>query len=96
VEGAPTRLLVAGSADFVANNPAFMLNLVDWLVQDESLIGIRSKIATIPQLASTTPGQRAAWRAFNLLAGPLALFAFGAARQLWFRRRAARASRRAA
>jgi hypothetical protein len=96
VEGAPTRLLVAGSADFVANNPAFMLNLVDWLVQDESLIGIRSKIATMPQLAATTPGERTGWRVFNLLAGPAALFAFGAGRQLWFRRRARRAGKRAA
>lgn len=90
VEGAPTRLVVAGSADFVANNPAFMLNLVDWLVQDEALIGIRSKIATVPALAATSASERLAWKTFILLAGPLALFAFGATRQVWFRRQARR------
>lgn len=90
VEGQPTRLLVAGSADVVANNPAFMLNVCDWLVQDEALIGIRSKNATVPSLAATTSGERTAWRVFNLAAGPAVLFAFGGLRQLWLRRRAAR------
>lgn len=90
VEGAPTRLVVAGSADFVANNPAFMLNLVDWLVQDEALIGIRSKIATVPSLAATSPRERLAWKTFILLAGPAALFAFGATRQVWLGRQARR------
>ncbi|MDP2306299.1 MAG: GldG family protein [Pseudomonadota bacterium] len=90
IEGAPTRLVVGGSADFVANNLAFMLNLADWLVQDESLIGIRSKTATLPTLTATTPREQLGWKGFNLLAGPLALLAFGAARQVWFRRRARR------
>lgn len=91
VEGAPTRLVVAASADMVANNAAFMLNLADWLVQDEALIGIRSKIATLPALEPTTPREQLAWKAFNLLVGPLALLLFGLGRQLWFRRRARRA-----
>ena len=43
-EGAPARLVVASSADMVANNIAFMLNLADWMVQDEELIRIRSKV----------------------------------------------------
>lgn len=90
IEGQPTRVLVSGSADVVANNPAFMLNVCDWLIQDEALIGIRSKTATVPSLAATSPGERAGWRAVNLLAGPAALFAFGGLRQLWLRRRAAR------
>jgi ABC-type uncharacterized transport system involved in gliding motility auxiliary subunit len=89
VEGAPTRLVVAGSADFIANNTAFMLNLADWLVQDEALIGIRSKIATLPSLAATTPQEENAWRAVQLLTGPLLLFLFGALRQVRRRRRAA-------
>ena len=91
VEGASTRLVVAGSVDLVANNQAFMLNLCDWLLQDEALIGIRSKTATLPALTATTPSEQLGWKAFNLLVGPLALFAFGASRQLWFRRRARRA-----
>lgn len=87
VEGNPTRLVVAGSADFVANNVSFMLSLCDWLVQDEALIGIRSKLMTTAPLASTTPAEQSAWKAFNLLAGPLLLLIYGAVRQL--RRRAA-------
>ncbi len=90
VEGAPTRLFVAASADLVANNPTFVLNLADWLIQDEALIGIRSKNATVASLRATTPAERGAWRAFNLLLGPAVLLAGGAARQAWLRRRAAR------
>jgi gliding-associated putative ABC transporter substrate-binding component GldG len=89
IEGAPTRLVVAGSADFIANNQAFMLNLVDWLVQDEALIGIRSKLATVPQMAPTTPGARVAWRTLNLALTPVLLLAVGAVRQVWRRGSAA-------
>ena len=88
VEGAPTRLFVSGSADMVANNQAFMLNLCDWLVQDEALIGIRSKLATVPALHPTEASERAGWRAFNLAAGPLLLFGVGAFRAWRARRRA--------
>ena len=88
-EGAPTRLLVAGSADVVANNPTFMLNVCDWLVQDEALITIRSKSATVPTFTATTPGERSGWRGFNLLAGPIVLLALGGLRQVWLLRRAA-------
>lgn len=91
IEGAPSRLVVAGSADFVANNPAFVLNLADWLVQDEALIGIRSKLAAVPSLRATEPAERAAWRVFNLALGPALLLAYGALRQARYRRRAASA-----
>lgn len=87
-EGAPTRFAVAGSADMIANNPAFMLNLCDWLVQDEALVGIRSKIATIPSLTPTSQGEQLAWKLGMLLWGPLALLGYGAWRQLGYRRRA--------
>ncbi len=96
VEGATTRLIVAGSADFIANNAAFMLNLVDWLVQDEALIGIRSKIAALPALRATTSEEQNGWRAFHLLTGPALLLLWGGWRQLRRRRRASAASRRAA
>jgi len=88
IEGASTRILVAGSADFIANNTAFMLNLVDWLVKDEALIGIRSKIATLPGLQPTTPEARNGWRAAHLLVPTLLLLAYGGWRQLARRRRA--------
>lgn len=87
VEGAPARLVVAGSADFVVNNQAFLSNLADWLVQDEALIGIRSKLAAVPPLQPTTPAERAGWRVWNLLAGPAVLLVYGAVRQARFRRR---------
>ena len=87
IEGAPTRLVVAGSADFIANNTAFMLNLADWLVQDEALIRIRSKIATMPTLSPTEPDRQLLWKAFLLLSGPLVLFAYGGLRQWRYRPR---------
>jgi ABC-type uncharacterized transport system involved in gliding motility auxiliary subunit len=86
-QGAPTRLVVSASADVVANNSAFVLNLCDWLVQDESLIGIRSKRASVASLSPTTPAERSGWRAFNLLFGPVLLLGLGGLRQLWLRRR---------
>lgn len=86
VEGAPTRMLIAGSADLVANNSTFMLNLCDWLVRDEALIGIRSKTATVATLGAISSSERIGWRTFNLAIGPLALFGFGAFRA-WRRKR---------
>ena len=41
--GISARIVVGGSADMVANNIALMLNLADWMVQDEGLIEIRAK-----------------------------------------------------
>lgn len=87
VEGAPARLVVAGSADFVLNNPTFMLNVVDWLVQDEALIGIRSKLASVASLRPTGSGERAGWRAFNLLTAPILLALVWATRSLRLRER---------
>jgi hypothetical protein len=55
--------------------------------EDEALIGIRSKTATLPALTATTPSEQLGWKAFNLLVGPLALLAFGAMLGLAVRRR---------
>lgn len=86
-ESAPTRVVVAGSADFVANNVAFVLNLVDWMVQDESLIGIRSKSVRLPPLEPMDPGRAAAVKATNLLGGSVLLLLAGLVR--WVARRRA-------
>lgn len=91
IEGASTRIVVAGSADFVANNPTFMENLCDWLVADETLLGIRGKSAALPSLRPVGAGEQRVWKAAMLLWAPLALLAAGGARQ-WMRRRARRAS----
>lgn len=95
VEGASTRLVVSGSADFIANNPAFVLNLADWLAKDEALIGIRSKLANLPAQRATTAAEQLGWKAFNLLVGPLLLLAYGGWRQLRLRRRSLRARKAA-
>jgi ABC-2 type transport system permease protein len=42
-ESAATRMVVAGSSDMVANNPTLVANAIDWLLEDESLIGIRDR-----------------------------------------------------
>ncbi len=89
IEGAPTRLVVSGSADFVANNLDFMQNLCDWLVADEALLSIRGKSAAMPALRPTTNAERAGWKAALLGWAPAALLLAGAVR----RRRRARSAR---
>jgi gliding-associated putative ABC transporter substrate-binding component GldG len=92
VEGAPARIVVAGSADFVANNPAFMLNLADWLVKDESLIAIRSRTGSLASLEPTNAAERLVYKGALVLIGPGVLLGFGAVRALRRRRAAAEAA----
>lgn len=86
-EGAPARLVVAGSADFVANNIAFMLNLTDWLAEDEALIGIRTKAMPAAALEPPPPDRARLWRLLNLLGGSALLGVFAGLR--WWSRRVA-------
>ena len=79
-EGAPARLVVSGSADAAANNVAFMLNLTDWMCQDEALIGIRSKAVQIPPLETPEPGTLRWLKILNALGGVALLLLFGALR----------------
>jgi ABC-2 type transport system permease protein len=79
-DSAPTRVVVAGSADFVANNVPFVLNLADWLVQDENLIAIRSKQVRLAELRPMTPSEVRKLKTIDLATGPLALFLFGVLR----------------
>ncbi len=83
-ESGPTRLVVAGSADFVANNLTFMQNLVDWAVEDGSLVSIRSKSVQIPALEPIEPDELWRIKLFNLLGPSLMLVLFGVLRR--FRR----------
>lgn len=73
-EGTTARLMVAGSADMVANNIAFMLNLADWMVQDEALINIRSKVLRVNTFEPLESAQLLQYRLFNLFGGSLLLF----------------------
>lgn len=73
-EGASARLVVAGSADMVANNVAFMLNLADWMVQDEELIRIRSKVIRYNDFPAVEEGELVKLRILNGLGGIAVLF----------------------
>lgn len=84
-EGSPARLAVAGSGDFVGNNLPFMLNLVDWLVQDEDLVAIRAKAVDLPEMEVPEGDRALGLKLVNLLGGVVVLLALGGAR--WLSRR---------
>jgi len=82
------RLVVVGNGDFVSDhfaqnspeNAIFALNAVDWLAQDEALIGIRSKDRTPPPLAFTSAGLRGTVRYGNIVGMPVLVVLIGALR----------------
>lgn len=90
------RVIVVGNSDFVSDRfaqagaPAvsFVLNAVDWLVQDEALIGIRSKNRTPPPLAFDSATVRDLAKYGNIAGVPLLLALFAVWR-LWRRRQLA-------
>lgn len=86
-ESAPARLVVGGSADFIANNLTFMENLVDWMAEDAELISIRSKAVQVPALELPEAGTVRWLQLANLLA-PAALVGLAGAVRLWLRQRA--------
>lgn len=45
VDSTPTRLLLAGSADMLGNNPTLVANAIDWLAEDTALLEIRTELA---------------------------------------------------
>ena len=79
-QGAPARLVVGGSADLVANNLPFMLNLADWMVDDPDLINIRAKIIQLPQMEVIEEGKERQYKLFNLLFGSILVLIFGGIR----------------
>ncbi len=93
--GAEGRMIVVGDVDFLQeqflrSNPqnlVFTLNAIDWLAQDEALIGIRSKIRTPPVMAFTSEFQRVALKWGNLVGVPLLFVALGVVRVTGRRRR---------
>ena len=70
--GVPARLAVVGSADVVANNPTLTLNIVDWLQQDDALMGIRARSSVAPALHLDDAGPLWRWKLAVVLP-PLAL-----------------------
>jgi len=91
------RLVVVGSSDFasdryVRNSPEnvmFVENAIDWLAQDEALIGIRSKNRAPPPLVFTSAATRSAVKYGNIIGVPLLLVVAGVLR-LWRRRQLTR------
>jgi ABC-type uncharacterized transport system involved in gliding motility auxiliary subunit len=89
------RVAVIGSVDFTSDrfvrtapeNLTFTLNAVDWLVQDEALIGIRSKDRRPPPLMFTSPAQREGVKYANLIGLPVAVAIAGLIRLIRRRRR---------
>ena len=92
------RLVVVGDGDFLedqfvqqnAQNLAFAANAVDWLVQDEALIGIRSKDRTPPALVFESDGGRGALKWTSLIGVPALFILLGFARVTGRTRRAER------
>ena len=89
------RMVVVGDVDFLQDqflqanpqNLAFTLNSIDWLAQDEALIGIRSKLRTPPVMAFTSEFQRGALKWGNLVGVPLLFVTVGITRVAGRRKR---------
>jgi ABC-type uncharacterized transport system involved in gliding motility auxiliary subunit len=72
------RVVVVGNANLVNDryvqhvpeNLAFVLNAVDWLAQDESLIAIRAKDRRPPALAFPSVGTREGVKYANMIGVP--------------------------
>ena len=91
------RVVVVGSSDFASDryarnapeNLVFVANAIDWLAQDEALIGIRSKNRAPPPLVFTSATLRSAARYGNFIGVPALLVLAGILR-LWRRRQTTR------
>ena len=94
-DGPRGRIVVVGNSDllqdrFVGGNPnnlAFGLNAVDWLAQDEALIGIRAKNRTPPALVFTSDTKRDLVKQINVIGVPLLLVLLAAVRLIKRRQR---------
>ena len=93
------RIIAVGDGDFLedrfaranSQNLIFAANAVDWLAQDEALIGIRSKDRTPPTLAFQSDAGRNALKWGSLIGVPALFILFGFIRVTG---RASRAERR--
>ncbi|MCH8205505.1 MAG: Gldg family protein [Chloroflexi bacterium] len=84
------RLIVTGDSDWLADevvsgaqeNLAVVLNLVDWLAQEDALASIRSKIVTNRQLLFPPSSHRNTVQYANIIGVPLAFVLIGLLRFL--------------
>lgn len=87
-QSAPTRLVVVGDGDFinesivgpVRGNIAFGLNMVDWLVQDDALLEIRTKTIEPRSLRPASEGVRPWIKYGNMVVPVLVVILFGLVR----------------
>jgi hypothetical protein len=93
------RVLVAGGYSFLADdffskgNEALALNLIDWLMQDDALLAVRTRGLTAAPLSdSLSDGSRNTLKFANIVGLPLLLVGFGLIR---WRMREARRTRMA-
>jgi ABC-type uncharacterized transport system involved in gliding motility auxiliary subunit len=74
---ASTELVGGGFADRASQNASFMLNAIDWLAQDESLIAIRSRDTQPPALAFSSAATRETVKYANVIGVPALTALFG-------------------
>ncbi|MBI2614494.1 MAG: Gldg family protein [Gemmatimonadetes bacterium] len=97
VTGPKGRVVVIGSSDFASDrnaqnapeNLSVVLNAVDWLGQDESLISIRAKVRTPPPLVFSSDTLRDGVKYANVFGVPVLLIVVAAV-HLWRRRQLSR------
>lgn len=98
LSGGDARLLVAGTSRFIRDElmrspmaQALALNLMDWLLLDEALLGMRTRgLTAAPFDESLDDGGRTTIRYGNMLGLPIAFVLFGLIR--WRMREAKRSS----
>ncbi|MBN2800113.1 MAG: GldG family protein [Deltaproteobacteria bacterium] len=83
LDGEPSRLVVAGSSDMVANNLPLVENAVAWLLEDPRLAEVRGRRAQGAALPELSPAQ--AWATRGLVVGTPLVLLWGAL-LLWRRR----------
>jgi ABC-type uncharacterized transport system involved in gliding motility auxiliary subunit len=85
---ASSQFLIGGVPQRAPQNVAMLLNAVDWLAQDESLIAIRSRDTQPPALAFTSAAEREGVKYANMIGVPALAALFGLVRLARRRRRA--------
>ncbi len=89
-----TRILVIGDGSFAQDqttdpqNLVFLINTIDWLLQDEALITIRSRGITSKPIAELESWEKGLVKYMNMIGVPILFILFGLLR--WTLRRARR------
>jgi len=71
------RVVVIGNSNFVQREQEFFMNLIDYLMQDEDLISIRSKGASYRPLRQTSYGLRLIFKYISIFFMPAIIVCYG-------------------